>query len=401
MKGKVFFAIACLMMSCKAYNAPQQPGKPAVFALDIKALEKNKGRINAKDEELLPAYKQLIKEAGEALQFGPVSVMEKKNVPPSGDRHDYMSLAPYHWPDPAKPDGLPYIRKDGQTNPEVREYKDKEYMPKLCANVHTLALAWFFTGEKMYADHAAKLIRVWFLDTATRMNPNLNFAQAIKGENTGRGAGLIDSRHFIKLIDGIGLISNSRSWTKEDNAGMKKWFADFLYWMQTSENGIHEMNTKNNHGAWYDAQRLSLALFIDSTELAKKIVLNAADRLDKQMDDKGFFPAELERTISLHYSAFVMNAFFTIAQMSGSTGIDLWKQVTASGKSLKKAFEVLKPFLTQEKKWEGQQIKDFDWEDGYSLLMDGARKYGCKNCDQGVKNLAGDKAKRLLINLFY
>ena len=102
-----------------------QKGEPAVFALDRESLAKNRSRVAAKDPAIMIAYKQLLKEADKALQFGPVSVMEKKALPPSGDRHDYMSLAPYHWPDPAKADGLPYIRKDGQTNTEVKEYNDK------------------------------------------------------------------------------------------------------------------------------------------------------------------------------------------------------------------------------------------------------------------------------------
>lgn len=375
--------------------------EPKVFVLDIRALQRNKNRIDAKDASIMPAYKLLLKDADKALQFGPVSVMEKKNTPPSGNKHDYMSLAPYFWPDPTKPDGLPYIRKDGQTNPEVTEYKDKEHQPALCTHVHTLALAWYFSGDKMYAEHAAKLLRTWFLDTATRMNPNLNFAQAIKGVNTGRGAGMIDTRHYVKLIDAIGLLKNSKYWKQEDQKGMQQWFTDFLHWMQTSPIGIDEMNAKNNHGAWYDAQRLSMALFIDSMDLAKRIVQNAAVRIDKQIDDTGKFPAEMERTISLHYTAFVMSAFFNIAAMSEETGIDLWNMVTPSGRSLKKAFDTVRPYITQEKKWEGQQIKNFEFEDSYPLLMDAARHFDCKNCEQSVKNMASDKAQRLRLNLLY
>ena len=210
---KRLLIIFCIPVLCGSWLSPGEPGKPVVFALNMEALSTNKKRIASKDPLIIPSYKQLVKDADKALQFGPVSVMEKKHIPPSGDKHDYMSLAPYHWPDPTKPDGLPYIRKDGQTNPEVKEYKDKEYQPQLCADVHTLALAYYFSGEKVYAQHAAKLLRVWFLDTATRMNPNLNFAQAIKGVNTGRGAGLIDTRHYIKVIDAIGLLRDSKYWT--------------------------------------------------------------------------------------------------------------------------------------------------------------------------------------------
>ncbi len=393
--------IGMVLSNCQASRAFEQAGPPVVFALDSKALEKNKRRVASKDPDIMPAYQLLLKDADKALLSGPVSVMEKTNIPPSGNKHDYMSLAPYHWPDPSKPNGQPYIRKDGQTNPEVKEYKDKEYMPKLCADVHTLALAYYFSGDRKYADHATNLMRVWFLDTATRMNPNLNFAQAIKGVNTGRGAGMIDSRHFIKLIDGIGLLKGSKSWTSADQAGMQQWFSDFLNWMQTSKNGLDEKNADNNHGAWYDAQGLSMALFIADKEQAIKIVASAQDRLDKQMDNEGRFPKEMERTISLHYTSFVMNAFFNIAQMAEKTGVDLWNYQSASGKSLKKAFETIKPYLLEEKEWEGQQIKAFDFEDGYPLLMEAAARYGCKDCEAGLKKNAGEKAPRLRLNLYY
>jgi len=392
----IIFSLACLQA-----GATDQPGKPQVFALDAKKLQENKNRINAKDPLILASYKLLLKDADKALKFGPVSVMEKKHIPPSGDKHDYMSLAPYHWPDPSKPDGLPYIRKDGQTNPEVKEYKDKEYQPLLCESVHVLALAYYFSGEKMYADHAAKLLRVWFLDSVTRMNPNLNFGQAIKGVNTGRGAGVIDSRHYIKVVDAIGLLRDSKSWKPEDQKGMEKWFAAFLDWMHNSPVGKDEMDTPNNHGVWYDAQRLSLALFTGNTGMAKKIVQSARERLDSQMNNEGKFPKEMERTISLHYTVFVMNAFITIAQMAEGLDMDLWKYTSPSGKSLQKGFEALRPYITGKKKWEGQQIKEYDEEEGFPLLMEGAARYGCKECVQAIKSIAGDKAGRLRINLFY
>ena len=395
------FVTSLAFLLCGVVQAEPQPGNPVVFALDLQALKNNKSRILSKDPSIMAAYKLLLKDAEKALKFGPVSVMEKINLPPSGDKHDYMSLAPYYWPDPAKPDGLPYIRKDGQTNPEVHDYKDKEYMPALCDAVHTLALAYYFSDDNTYAEHAAKLLRDWFLDEATRMNPNLNYAQAMKGTNAGRGAGLIDSRHFIKVVDAIGLINDSKYWKKEDQQGMKKWFTDFLHWMQTSENGIDEMDAPNNHGTWYDAQRLSLALFVDSMNLAKKTVASAQERLDKQMDNDGKFPKEMERTISLHYTCFAMNAFFTIAQMAKQTGVDLWNYRSPSGKSLRKGFDQLLPYLTKEKEWEGQQIKDFDFEeDAFPLLIRG-EKFGCRKCLQAIKTIGGEKAGHLRMNLLY
>ena len=372
---------------------------PVIFSYDAGVLSVNKSKIKARDASLLPAYEQLLKDAEKALNFKPVSVMEKTNTPPGGDKHDYMSLAPYHWPDPSKPGGIPYIRKDGETNPEVKEYKDKEYLPKVCEAVNTLALAYYFSDDNKYADHAEKLIRVWFLDKKTRMNPNLNYAQAIKGINDGRGAGLIDSRHLIKLVDGIGFLNNSKNWTAEDQRGMIKWFSDFLNWMQTSKNGIDEMNAKNNHGVWYDAQRLSFALFTSQNDLAKNIVLNVQSRLDKQMDDNGNFPAELERTNSFHYSVFVVEPLFIIAQMAKHTAVDLWTYTSTSGKSLKKGFDALLPYMTKEKKWTGKQIKDFDFEEAIPLLVYGAGRYNCSTCTAAIKNNMSGKREKLRIQL--
>jgi len=355
--------------------------------------------INAKDSNYKKAYNALISEANKALKYGPVSVMEKNEVPPSGSKHDYMSLAPYHWPDPTKKDGLPYMRKDGETNPEVKLYKDKDYLPELCSQIYTLALAHTYSGEKKYNEHAIKLIRVWFLDTATKMNPNMNFGQAIKGENTGRGAGIIDARNFIKVIEAIELMQKQGAYPKEDLKNMQAWFWDFLQWMQTSKNGKDEMNTKNNHGVWYDALRLSIALFNYQKEAANNIIANAKIRLANQMDDNNRFPLEMARTTSLHYSVFVIDAFLKIAKMAKSTGIDFWMSQGNSKHTLKAAVDEMVPYLVQEKQWDGPQIKPFDFKEGVSILQLASSKFSCANCEtylaeyyrqQNYKNLLLD-----------
>jgi Alginate lyase len=400
MKKNILILVCIVgMIGCQQANSQKAQEKPIVYALDGNILAANKARVASGDASLKPAYLKLLRDANDAMLFGPVSVMEKTTVPPSGDKHDYMSLAPYHWPDPAKADGLPYIRKDGQTNPEVKNYKDKEYLPALCESVYALSMAYYFSGDKKYADKASKLIRVWFLDTATKMNPNLNYGQAIKGVVAGRGAGLIDTRHLVKVVDAIGLLQGATSWSLKDQEGMKAWFSSFLDWMQTSKNGMDEMDAKNNHGVWYDAQRLSFALFTGQKDLAEKIVANAKVRLDYQMDNDGFFPAELARTISLHYSVFVVDPFFTIAQMATNLNIDLWNYKSPSGKSLSKGFKALQPYLLQEKKWEGQQIKPFNFKDCIPVLAFGNAHYDCLNCLDAIKNIAGDDFEKLRIHL--
>ena len=306
--------------------------------------------------------------------------MEKINIPPSGSKHDYMSLAPYHWPDPSKADGLPYMRKDGETNPEVKLYKDKDYLPELCSHVYTLALAHYYSGDKKYYNHAIQLISVWFLDTATKMNPNMNFGQAIKGENVGRGAGLIDARHFIKVMEAIELMNREGAYPKEDLKDMQAWFAKFLQWMQTSKNGVDEMKAKNNHGVWYDALRLSISLFNGQKEDANKIIQNAQLRLANQMDDNNRFPLEMARTTSLHYSVFVIDAFLKIAKMAEYTGVNFWDHPLNAKHTLKGAVEEMIPYLVEEKKWDGPQIKAFDFKEGVDILNLASTKFSCENC---------------------
>ncbi|TMI61502.1 MAG: hypothetical protein E6H07_18435 [Bacteroidetes bacterium] len=391
--------IVFLLLACSIINAQEGAVSVDKIKLDFNVLAEKKKAVQSKDALLMPAYDQLLKTAEKLLKYEPVSVMGKKDLPPSGDKHDYMSLAPYWWPDPSKPNGLPYIRKDGETNPEVKNYTDKVNMPRLCENVYMLSLAYYFSGDEKYAAHASKLLQVWFLDSDTKMNPNLKYGQAIKGVTEGRGAGIIDTRHFVFVIDALELLKKSKSWTAKNHLGMQKWFSDLLHWLNTSEIGIDEMNAKNNHGVWYDAQTLSMALFVDSIDLAKRIIARSVNRLDTQMDTNGFFPLEMERTISLHYTVFVLDAFCIIAQLSEKTGTNFWTLETKSGKSLNKGLQAIFPYIAKEKQWVGPQIKPFNFTEGFQLFIRGAAKLKCSSCAGAVKKIAGDEYGKLLVNL--
>jgi hypothetical protein len=351
---------------------------------DSFSLKKVKSLIESGDSKMQAALNELVKAADVALTYRPVSVMEKKNNPPSGDKHDYMSLAPYFWPNPETKDGLPYIRKDGQINPEVNEYKDKEYLPQLCSTLETLGLAYYFTNDKRYASHASKLINVWFLDPSTKMNPNLNFGQAVKGQNDGRGAGLIDTRHLIKVVDAVSFIANSSAWSSSQDLQLKSWFAQFLNWMETSKNGVDELDATNNHGIWYDAQRLSFALYTGNKKAVSAIIESAQKRIAAQMNADGFFPAELARTTSLHYSLFVVEAFIKVAQLSKNTNVNFWNYTAPNGNSLEKACDVLMPYLLKQKEWTGEQIKPFNFDEANSLFIAVGAKKNCVPCFENI-----------------
>jgi hypothetical protein len=386
----------CILISLFAFffiqaKAQVKLSNSDLVKLDFATLALKKKKIVEKDVTLISSYNQLLKIADKLLAYKPVSVMDKTEIPPSGDKHDFMSLAPYWWPDSTKKNGLPYIRRDGVVNPEVKNYPDKNNMPQLCENVYFLSLAYYYSGKEKYAKHASKLLQVWFLDKDTRMNPNLKFGQAVKGRNVGRAEGIIDTRQFVFAIDAIELLQTAKCWTKKNNDGIKKWFTEFLNWLNTSEIGIDELNAKNNHGVWFDAQALSMAVFVGDKAMANTIVKRAIDRLDEQMDKDGFFPLELDRTTALHYSVFILNAFNIIAQLSEKTDTNIWQLETKTGKSLSKGLQALQPYITKEKKWFGQQIKEFHYTDAYPLLIKGASKLNCTTCYESLVKIAGEE----------
>ena len=300
---------------------------------------------------------QLEKDAKAELSSGPYSVINKDFTPPSGDKHDYLSQAPYFWPDPNVPDGLPYIRRDGERNPETRKYHNRVDLGRLYEGVDALALAYYFTDDESYAAKATQLLRTWFLDPATKMNPNLEFAQFIPGANTGRGTGLIETSGLTRLIDAIGLLQGSKAWTDADQQGMQEWFTKFLTWMQESKNGKAEAAARNNHGSYYDMQLTCYALFTGNTELAKKTLQNVGKkRIAVQIEPNGRQPLELTRTHAWGYTLMNLNGLTTLAGLGETMGIDIWNFKTDDGRSIQRAIDFLVPFAEGKQEWTYQQL---------------------------------------------
>jgi hypothetical protein len=330
--------------------------RPEVFCGDAFALAANKTALAGGDQSLQPAWQKLQAEADRALAVTPHSVMEKKQLPPSGDKHDFLSWAPYYWNDPNSPNGK-YVRRDGQRNPAAGKDSDAGHFEKLCSDVHTLALAFYFSGDEKYAAKAADLIRVWFLNPATRMNPNLNFGQGVPGEVAGRPEGLISARGLAGLVDGIGLLAGSKAWTPADQQGMVGWCTDYFKWLTTSKIGLGESAATNNHGTFYDVQATALALFIGQTDAARNILQAArAKRIARQIEPDGKMPRELARTLSFNYNLFNLEALMDLASLGQGVGVDLWHYQTADGRSILQAIKFLAPYADPARHWPYQQI---------------------------------------------
>ncbi len=324
-----------------------------------------KKQIQEKNDTYIPAYKKILREADKELSKTIKTVVDKELLPPSGDKHDYVSMGPYWWPDPSKPDGIPYIRKDGQRNPEL-EKLDRNSLGNMSKSVIKLSLAYYFSNDEKYADKAVENLRMWFLDKKTKMNPHLNYGQYIPGHNNnmGRAEGIIDAYSFVELLDGIELLSTSKALKKKDLEGLKEWFSNYLDWLMTSPIGQEEYNAENNHSIVFDAQATAVALFVGNTDVSDKLVREFPQkRLFVQIQPDGSQPLELERTIALHYSLSNIEHTLDIADLSGEKGKNLFLAQSEDGRGMRAAIDFLLPYLGKSvSSFPYQQIKEWNNE---------------------------------------
>ena len=352
---------ATLVTGCASLPPKQLPRVPDALPRTIVAraelLRETRELVREGNVYILPAYSALMRNADSALRAAPFSVMQKKTVPPSGDKHDYLSMAPYWWPDSTKPNGLPYIRRDGVMNPQTRIDHDGLRFGAMTDAVEALSLAYWFTGDEKYAARAALLVRVWFIDPATRMNPNLRFAQAILGVSEGRGIGILDLRAFSHLVDALRILESSPAWPSSERAAFSKWCTEYLAWLRESANGKDERSEKNNHGTLYDMQVASIALYVGDSAIARDVLINSARaRVDSQIASDGSQPLELERTRPIHYSLFNLDAFTQLAEMGRHVGADLWHYRNRKGGSIDAALRFIAPYASGSRTWSKPDI---------------------------------------------
>jgi hypothetical protein len=367
-------AAVVLSIAVWAQQPPVQDrwDRPDALLLDRAYLDDVAARVRRGEAGFKPSLAALEENAREALQLQPLSVMDKRVAPPSGDKHDYMSQAPYWWPDPSKPNGLPYIRRDGERNPGINRITDHANFDRVMAAVSTLGLAYHLTRREEYAAHAARLLCVWFLDTATRMNPHLEYGQGIPGITQGRGIGIIETRSLPDMLDGVLLISGSGAWKLPDENRLHAWMTAYVRWLTESSHGRAEAKNGNNHETWYDVQVAALAFYTGQRDLARRTLEGARTRIARQIEPDGRQPRELERTRSWDYSIFNLRAFFDLATLSERANLDLWNYQTADGRSLREALDYLAPFASGERKWTNAQITPFRPSELHALLRRGA-----------------------------
>ncbi len=352
-----------LVLGCSAIstNSHAQGDQPATFEgvllnPDHITAVRDALRNGTATAEQEAALQTLIALADDAMSLPVGAVTDKPKAGPSGDKHDYVSLSPYWWPNPDTADGLPYIRKDGQFNPERDNY-DVAPLSDMADAVRWLGFAYYFTGNEAYAKNAVERCRVWFVDPETRMTPRVQYGQFIPGvEDEGRHLGIIETVRLRWFPDSFNMLAGSEHMTDDVRDGVKQWFDDFAQWLMDSDFGTAERVYPNNHGTWANAQTATYARFAGRDDIADEVLATIPGRIAAQIEPDGSQPHELERTNALHYSDFNLRAHMDLATLGDAYGVDLWNFKTDDGRSLRAAADFVRPYYANEKPWPHQQI---------------------------------------------
>jgi hypothetical protein len=321
--------------------------------------------------------KDILAKANEDLNSKPVTVTAFHSERSAGGKHDFFSEADYWWPDASNPTG-PYVQKDGQTNP-ANFSEHRLAMIRFSQMVGNLTSAYLLTKDNKFALKAIQHCKAWFVDTTTKMNPSLLYAQAIKGKVTGRGVGIIDMIQMMEVAQSVLVLEKQHAIKSTDLIEIKKWFQQYLQWVTTHPYGIDEREAKNNHGTCWTMQVAVFAKLVNDTSL-----LNYCDNrfktllLPSQMDVNGSFPLELKRTKPYGYSLFNLDAMYTLAHVLSTKENNLWAFKTTNGLSLKKGIEFLYPFVADKNSW--TLPKDImyweNWPVAHPFLLFGYAAYG-------------------------
>ncbi|KAG0045898.1 hypothetical protein BGZ90_008334 [Linnemannia elongata] len=347
--------------------------------------------LSANRRERDYAIALMVKEADVALNNNQVySVMNKNQFPPSGSKHDYLSLSKYYWPNPNTPDHLPYIRKDGHINhDEINSVEDYKLLRAMIREVHIMGMAYHFTGNKAYMRKCIARLNEWFFDEETYMNPNINFGSLQKGQKLGVRTGVLDMFPIIRVFDALHYLKQDPEWPQDMIPNLQGWFTKYVKWLETSPLAKLERKGNNNHGTYYDVQLIGIYQFLGRTEDARAVAKDGLqNRIERQITGEGRQPEELARKTSWYYSVFNLQALMHLAREGDDLGVDMWYHKGPDGQSIKQAVDFLLPYsLTGGEGWPVANIDKFPMGDYLKCLQIAWNIYGDERYLEAIKVL--------------
>ncbi|WP_018124891.1 alginate lyase family protein [Desulfovibrio oxyclinae] len=390
--------LAFLLLVCTLAPAA---ARSHTIVFDPQVLHEKRERIHQGDMRLMQAYDKLLREARELLHEDSPSVTDKGHTPAGISLHDYLSLSPYWWPNPDTPDGLPYVRRDGKRNPEADGTRfDSLRMQRMAFMAETLALAYWFTQDERFAEKCAEVLRVWFLNPETAMNPNLHHAQFRPGHKDS-GGGIIVGNVLVRVVDAALLLNGSPHWPGSHDMNLRDWFSRLGQWLLYSPEGHREMARQNNRASWHAAQVAVYSLYAGHPDIARNMARRGHELISIQSKSDGSQPLELKRTRPLKYSFFNLKALFTLASAVEGTCCSLWHHESFEGKSLRKMLDRVAPCMAEPKQCQHIHSRDFSPWPYAGVLRKASVVYKNPGYEEILHRLPRERLARDRSNLAY
>ncbi|KAF9459037.1 chondroitin AC/alginate lyase [Collybia nuda] len=366
----------CQFASAQIYW-PTYPTYANVFIDPAYVLAKNFSANTA------TAQQSIMNTALELADQGPWSVVNKTAVAPSGDIHDYLSWAPYWWPDCSQvgnkteltPEEIwttcPYKSQDGVFNPDFRLVNNTGDFWAVSDAIFYNALSWAINGSETFATNTARFIDVWFVNNDTRMNPNLNYGQVIRGPGKRMGAhtGILDLKCMTKVASAVLILRDSKApgWTTELDDQLVTWTKEYIKWLESSPISLEEKAAKNNHGTFWYNQVAALKILVGDKAGAASTVSEFFKGIYlEQIVKGGEQPFEAARTRPYHYRAYNLAAMITNAQIGQFVDVPAFDLKTSAGATIKDALDFAM----------AQSPKDEDAAELYPVIASVAAVYG-------------------------
>ncbi len=373
------------------------------YIINTNNLEIIKANLDS-DPILSEEYDLLIQGANRFLSHNFRYITEKPQVPSGGSINDYVSIARYWHPDST---GAHTIYRDGITNPLVEQF-DRPKLAEMSSGVYTLALAYYLSDDEIYAEKATEILKKWFFEPYSKMNPNMDFAQIRLGvPDTGGGGspGIIDAIDFIQVVDAVSILYDSNSWSGNSHIKLKEWFYHFSRWIIRNYNA--DAYDVTNVSTWLDAQR---AIYFMLSEQDDKLnsdfyIPPVSERISAQFNTDGVQPFEVTRGRPQHYVYFNLRGYMNIIHLrKNRTATDRDWQIlnTPSKGGLKPALDMIANYVLNRSE-PGTFVSEPGFDDCryYEILKPAAVAFSSMLYEEAAMELAGSGCRNSAITLVY
>lgn len=334
----IFLFVAC--------TSEARDTKPLIW--DLNKLEQMRENLTTDEVRVI------IGDADRYCMQAPVVITDNKMLF-QPNNHYYCSVGQYWWPDSLQ--NGKYVNKDGEINPESREY-DIVRLEDLSKRCSTLSQAFYLTRDTKYYRAFIEQLDAWFLNKETLMLPNFEYAQVVPGyhDNKGRSAGMIDAYYFNSVIEGIRLVNGVKRIDGKTLNAVRRWFRSFADWSEYTHGDVMKTGTQNISLA-YDVMVVNMYLFAGKIKKAKKIADDfAARRIYTQIKDDGSQPEELKRTNAMTYSLYNLTHILDFCYLVRYWDKDYYSKY---GERIDTAFSYLQKYIDHPDAFPYQQIRQW------------------------------------------